>query len=333
MKTNKLFYILHSGKKNKLLYYMQNYVQLAIPRAWFRMRLKHVFEEALERPDYDYIKERVDYYNKLEGEASGFVSNAESVCIGKQSMCRQKVYFFDSYIYTRWFPENLKWKLCPGDITYVPEIPSVVKSRPIVEHNENSVVMKLNKIRHFIFVNDRKSFSEKKDMAVFRGKVGAPGTKEYKEKRYRFMKMYWQHPMCDAGEIAGKHNNPQWLVPKMTIREHLDYKFILAIEGNDVSTNLKWVMSSNSLAVMPRPCFETWFMEGKLIPNYHYVEIKDDFSDLEERMNYYISHPEEAQAIIDHAHEFVAQFKDKRRERLISLLVLGKYFHKTGQVF
>ena len=43
--------------------------------------------------------------------------------------------------------------------------------------------------------------------------------------------------------------------------------------------------------------------------------------------------PEEAQAIIDHAHEFVAQFKDKRREQLISLLVLGKYFHKTGQVF
>lgn len=333
MKNNSIFYILHSGKKNKLLYYVQNYARMLVPRSWFRMRLRRVLDEAAARPDYDHIRERVDYYNKLDREVTGFADDARTVCIGEQPMCHQKVYFFDSYIYTRWFPAKLRWKLCPGDVTYVPYLPSVVKSRPILPHNENSVLMKLNRIRHFIFVNDRKTFAEKKDMAVFRGKVGAPGTKEYKDKRYRFMKMYWHHPACDAGEIAGKHNNPQWLVPKMTIRQHLDYKFILAIEGNDVSTNLKWVMSSNSLAVMPRPCFETWFMEGKLIPNYHYVEIKDDFSDLEERMNYYISHPEEAQAIIDHAHEFVKQFRDKRRERLISLLVLAKYFRMTGQVF
>lgn len=77
-----------------------------------------------------------------------------------------------------------------------------------------------------------------------------------------------------------------------TIREHLDYKFIMAIEGNDVASNLKWVMSSNSLAVMPRPTCETWFMEGTLIPDYHYIEVKDDFSDLEEKLNYYIAHPE-----------------------------------------
>lgn len=59
-----------------------------------------------------------------------------------------------------------------------------------------------------------------------------------------------------------------------TIREHLDYKFIMAIEGNDVASNLKWVMSSNSLAVMPRPTCETWFMEGTLIPDYHYIEVR-----------------------------------------------------------
>jgi RNase adaptor protein for sRNA GlmZ degradation len=71
-------------------------------------------------------------------------------------------------------------------------------------------------------------------------------------------------------------------------------------------------------------------MEGRLIPNYHYIEVKDDFSDLEERMNYYIEHPEEAEAIIRHAHEYVEQFFDKRRERLISLLVLKKYFDITN---
>ena len=36
-------------------------------------------------------------------------------------------------------------------------------------------------------------------------------------------------------------------------------------------------------------------MEGKLRPDYHYIEVKEDFSDLEEKLNYYIAHPEEAQ--------------------------------------
>ena len=104
----------------------------------------------------------------------------------------------------------------------------------------------------------------------------------------------------------------------------------MSLEGNDVASNLKWVMSSNSIAVTPRLTQETWFMEGTLIPNYHYIEVRDDFSDLEDRLQYYIAHPEEAEAIISHAHEYVRQFQDKKQERLISLLVLKKYFNVTN---
>ena len=63
---------------------------------------------------------------------------------------------------------------------------------------------------------------------------------------------------------------------------------------------------------------------------FHYIEVKDDFSDLEERLTYYIEHPEEAEAIIQHAHEYVDQFRDEAREKLISLLVLKKYFDITN---
>ena len=120
--------------------------------------------------------------------------------------------------------------------------------------------------------------------------------------------------------------------PKISLWEHLKYKFVMTLEGNDVASNLKWVMSSNSLAVMPRPKYETWFMEGTLVPGYHYVEIRDDFSDLPEKMAYYAAHPEEAERIAAHAHEYIAQFRNKRRERIISLLVLEKYFRMTGQL-
>ena len=334
MINSKFSYLWRNGKNPKFVYYGINYLRLVIPKFFFRIRLKKEFAKLDRFVDKEYIMRRVNYYNQLD---KGYLSTIyndwenELIPLKRQPMCKQKVYFFDTFEYTRWFPQYLKWKLCPGDLVSVPKVPSIVKSRPLVAGNENSVIMKLDKVRHFIFVKDEKSFAEKKDMIVFRGKIGLPGTNGFKENRYRFLEKYWGHPMCNLGEIKGRHPNKQWIVEKMTLRQHLDYKFILSLERNDVASNLKWVMSSNSLAVMPRPTCETWFMEGTLIPNYHYIEIKPDFSDLEERLNYYIEHVDESLEIINHAHEYVSQFKDKRRENLISLLVLDKYFKMTGQ--
>ncbi len=61
-------------------------------------------------------------------------------------------------------------------------------------------------------------------------------------------------------------------------------------------------------------------------------EVADDYSDLIEKMEYYIAHPEEAESIIKNAHAWVGQFRDQKRERLISLLVAKKYFEKSGQM-
>jgi hypothetical protein len=131
--------------------------------------------------------------------------------------------------------------------------------------------------------------------------------------------MWKDYPLCDLD-----------YTDHMSLYNHLAYRYNITIEGNDVASNLKWVMSSNSIAVTPKLRRETWFMEGTLIPNYHYIEVKEDFSDLEERLTYYIDHPDEAEAIICHAHEYVKQFFDTKREKLISLLVLKKYFEITN---
>ena len=72
-------------------------------------------------------------------------------------------------------------------------------------------------------------------------------------------------------------------------------------------------------------------MEGTLIPDYHYVAIKPDYSDLEEKLNYYIQHPEKAEEIIQHAHDYIKPYRNNRLNKLISLLVIDKYFEKTGQ--
>lgn len=83
---------------------------------------------------------------------------------------------------------------------------------------------------------------------------------------------------------------------------------------------------------MPRPRIESWFMEGKLIPDYHYIEIKPDYSDLIEKLEFYIANPEKAEAIIRHAHEYVDRFRDPDCELLIARLTAGRYFRLTGQL-
>ena len=59
---------------------------------------------------------------------------------------------------------------------------------------------------------------------------------------------------------------------------------------------------------------ETWFMEGKLIPDFHYVLLADDLSDVGAKVSHYLSHPHEARAIIANANGWVAQFLDEQRE-------------------
>jgi len=310
-------------KNNKAWYYVKNHLRYTFPRYGTYQNLLNKKLAGLKDFDAEYIKYRLNYYNKLDGQCE--LPESADALTGFKLKNHCKVYYFDAFEYVRYFSRNLK--ICPlfGDIVHVPEFPCITKSRPIDGDNKNSVIMKLEKVRHFLFLKDKKTFQEKKNVLVFRGKVRQPH-------RLRFMEMYYKkNDRLDIGQV-NVTPDAKYPAGRLTIAEHLDYKFILSLEGNDVASNLKWVMSSNSLAVMPKPKYETWFMEGTLIPNHHYVLIKDDYSDLEERMDYYINHPDEAQKIIDNAHEYVEQFKNKEREDLLNLLVLQKYFEQTGQL-
>ncbi|MCR2062966.1 glycosyltransferase family 90 protein [Campylobacter helveticus] len=188
-----------------------------------------------------------------------------------------------------------------------------------------NTLLKLDKNRHFVFIKDSYKFSQKQDKLFYRGAI-------YQKHRIEFFQKYFNHPLCDLGHVGSKSLHHAWQKARISIAKHLPYKFLLALEGNDVASNLKWVMSSNSLAIMPKPKFETWFMEGSLEPNVHYLQIRDDYEDLEERLEFCLLHPTFAQDIIYNAHQYVAQFFDKKREDLISLLVLEKYFYYTNQL-
>ena len=315
----------------KFPYYVGNLLRYCTPKIICRKLAPVRFRLPDDIEERKYVLNRVDYYNKLEDTR---LPSNETISLADFKLPRKRkdkpahsAYFFDTYEYTRYFSDSLKIACEFGDVTRVPDIPSIVKSRPVGNANANSILLNLDKARHFMFLNDSVKFADKKDLLLGRAAIYG-----HQIHRIRFYEMYFGHPLCNLGQVNTRGaDHPEWIVEPLSIEDHLAFKFILCLEGNDVATNLKWVMSSNSLAVMPRPRYETWFMEGRLIPDFHYVEINADYSDLEEKLMYYIRRPELAQSVVEHAHKHVAQFKNKKREQLISFLTLEKYFKQTKQ--
>lgn len=301
------------------------------PSWWLQKQLCKKLSSFYDLPTEEqrYIQERVDYYCKFQ---ESILLPDDAPPLGKFTYNKREsyvhdyvnsTYFYDACEYIRFFSPELRWAYNPGDVNYMFPVPEITKSRPLLpgDGNRNNIIINLDKVRHFTWVDDPFTWKEKQCKIIFRGDTGG------KPRRQQFIAQWKDHPLCDL--VSTSDSNYQQ--KQMPLYEHLKYRYIMALEGNDVASNLKWVMSSNSIAVMPRPTCETWYMEGKLIPNYHYIEIADDYHDLIEKIDYYEAHPNEAYAIIRHAHEWVAQFQNKKREDLISLMVLDKYFILTGQ--
>ncbi len=305
-------------KNNKLAFYVSGYFVMYF-RTSYKSKLLEKKLKSIGKYDQKYIDQRVSYYNKLNNP---FQLKQYTFLKDLKLDKNTKTYYLDFFKFVRYFPPQSKLRYEFGDITHIPQEPSVLKSRPVCQGNENSVLFNLNKIRHFLFISDNISYNQKKDMMVWRGKVKDTSMLQ----RAEFFSVHFKNGMCNIGAVNTNITEKTWIKPRLTIEEQLQYKFILSIEGNDVATNLKWIMSSNSIAVMTKPKYETWFMEGTLIPDFHYIQIKDDYSDLNEKLNYYIKNPDKSEEIKRNANKYVEQFKDKKREKLISLLVLKKYF-------
>ncbi|MEO0572415.1 MAG: glycosyl transferase family 90 [Bacteroidota bacterium] len=309
--------------KNIKFFYYAHGTFLEILRRLGNKGSREKWVRTIDSLDRDVLEKRLYYYNKLK---TPFEVPQENHWIKDLELPKKnKTYYFDLIAFARYFDDNLKLAYKFGDITKIPPVPALVKSRPIFGANENAILFKFNKIRHFTFVTDRTVPKKKKDLLIGRASVK-------QEHRREFFRKYFDHPMCDLGQINSGTAHDEWLRDKISINDHLKYKFVWCQEGNDVASNLKWVMSSNSIAVMPKPKYETWFMEGTLLPNVHYIALKDDFSDLEAQLSHYLEHEKEASEIIKNANAHVQGFKNPKLENALCLLVMDKYFTQSGQL-
>lgn len=263
-------------------------------------------------------EERAEYYCRKSLTTTGTVT-ARNFRFPR-SKPRHTGYFFPLRRLLNYFPQHVSFNYLFGDVYDDVDTPTLMKARPV--GSQNATLLPLNAVRHFRFVTaDPTRWDDKQPLLVGRNEV-------HRKARIPFMELWFGHERTNLGQVNTSGGKPEiWLKERLSVDQQLDYKFIACIEGNDVATNLKWVMSSNSLPVMPRPTMETWFMEGKLSPGEHYVSLRDDFSDLLEQMDYYLSHPAEANEIIRNNHEWVERFRNPRLELATALLTLRRYLN------
>ncbi len=351
---------------SKLLYNLQGIARMLLPRAFYQANLSHKIKQIFK--DFDdmtlqHIANRVNYYHKINTPFALPAPNlAQNILATNKSNQNPKpplslqtpnidillrnnptsthstVYYYDSYQWSRYFNDNFVWAYQFGDVNYYLDTPAITKTRPLDlpkenpkilkgggESNENSILLPLDKNRHFCFFADKIPYKDKKDKLIFRGAC-------YQHHRNKFLQMYFNHPLCDIADTSDKKHNADFIGRKISKQKHCEYKFILSLEGNDVASNLKWAMNSNSLCIMPKPTFESWFMEGRLIAGVHYAQIDDEYSNVESTLDYYLSHEKEALDIIKNAQNFCKDFQNQRYEEACCLLVLRKYFALSGQL-
>ena len=76
---------------------------------------------------------------------------------------------------------------------------------------------------------------------------------------------------------------------------------------------------------MPKPTVCSWIMEDKLISGTHYIEIKSDYSDLEEKYKWCLNNLEECKKIAENGKKYIEQFLNQENEKKITNKIIEIY--------
>ena len=307
----------------KAFYYVGILTKIYLNNFLFGKKSKDLTRFSATLPVSDEHTSRVDYYCKINHNFK--IQNPSLSLSTLKINTNPTMPTLDLLEKVSYYDRNMQFNCYLRDFNGKITSPSFVKCRAIVNDNHNYILLRLNNYRFFSFQKDYTPFNRKESKAIFRGPC-------HKDNRKKFVENNFNIPLTDIRDTKNASKGKPYFAKRTPISWQLKHKFIISIEGHDVASNLPWIMASNSLAFMTKPKFEGWFMQGRLVPNYHYVLLKEDYSDLEEKIDYYSSNTDEALEIINNAKRHVAQFFDKKRELMISLLVLEKYFKLSGQI-
>src|SRR5690606_7646870 len=197
--------LLFRNKNPKFTYYLEKALIDYAPKALFERRLAHYLSLLETDSRSEHLNARLDYYHK---QVAPFELSDFQTYRTFSRPPKSRVYYYDLKQYLKYFPIDGKFRLIPGDVREIPEEPALVKSRPIGDNNQHSIIMKFNAVRHFNFIEDHVPFHSKMDTLFARMDV----TQRH---RKAFYSQHFGNPKCDLGDVSGA--NPEWLTPKVSI--------------------------------------------------------------------------------------------------------------------
>ena len=229
------------------------------------------------------------------------------------------------------------FKMTVGDIHFEIKTYSFTKDR--FDSNKGVILKCWDMDRHWGPLYDlanikefnRTNFSDRESKIFWRGTT--TGQENRPGNRFTLMKNWFdKYDYIDVGFsfiCQGKSDYKEYVKGTCGIDYFINHKYLLSIEGNDKDSGLNWKLFSNSLVMMPKPRAVSWLMESKLIPDYHYILLKDDFSDLKEKYEWCEKNQERCEQIIKNANDYMLQFFDMKKEDKLEKDLLETYFSKV----
>lgn len=289
-------------------------------------------------------KQRIDYY--LSGKVkkfTGAIKNPECYTVDRLFEFGVSVYSNDKAYYLqdlRKIMESMSQDTAIpvqcGDAMRKCEESVFIKARKVSD--SKSILLKLNTHRHWrdyeTIAKHDVPWEEKRSDVVWRGVNTGFGSG--RDRLFFLQNYFGKYNVGFSGIINTmkvKNENKEkydgvckaFLLDKLSLKEQLDYKFIVSLEGNDVSTGLKWVLNSNSVPIMKSPRFETWMMEGLLEPYVHYLPLNESMDNLEDLLAWATRNNEQCKQIAMNGKLFMRQFADERNELSLQRKLIEKY--------
>jgi hypothetical protein len=154
-------------------------------------------------------------------------------------------------------------------------------------------------------------WSKKNNIAVFRGSSTGCGTDDKTNQRLKLATMrdddldvgitkYTSN--LKFGKEIGSVKKVAPVVPSLTWKQQSEYKYILHVDGNVVAYRLLKSMLTNSVILRVKSDYIHW-CDSKLESGKHYIEIKEDLSDLKEKIEWCKKHDKECKKIANRAYK------------------------------
>ncbi|KAI1252836.1 hypothetical protein MGN70_005042 [Eutypa lata] len=137
-------------------------------------------------------------------------------------------------------------------------------------------------------------FEDKTKKALWRGQINVG--QKVSEIRKSLLEASKDKSWSDIEEIRWDSG----LGHPVQMEEHCKWQFLIHTEGNSWSGRLRNLVNCNSAIIIHNPLNWTAHFYSVLEPdgpNQNYIAVKNDWSDLDEKMNYYLEHQDEAARI------------------------------------